>query len=239
MTTATLPINPRTRFERAALLAAIIGVAAILIYFLYLTPTGHRIREDQAMVREFARSHVQAHPILSAIAFVLIYSVVATFALPVWWVDIIAGYCFGLIIGVLLCHAGSILATLITMRTCGWLLGDWFHHRVEAYHAKLREIDEKLGHNGLLVVTVLRHSHVMPFGISNYLIGLSRISITDAVLGTILGGTFSKSMHVAIGAGVFKSYQFWVGVIVLDIFLLSPLILRYLRPQWFKRVGVE
>ena len=79
----------------------------------------------------------------------------------------------------------------------------------------------------------------MPFGISNYLIGLSRISITDAVLGTILGGTFSKSMHVAIGAGVFKSYQFWVGVIVLDIFLLSPLILRYLRPQWFKRVGVE
>lgn len=227
--------------KRLLIALTLLAVGSALIYFLYFTPTGAQVRQDQREIREFARAWVEARPLTATLCFVLVYAVVGIFALPVWWVQVIGGYCFGLVNGVLLCHVGAILATLVTMKTSCWLLGDWFHQRIEPYHAKLRDFDEKLGHNGLLVVTAVRLCHVMPFGISNYLIGISKISLPNALLGTVLGGTFSKALHVSFGAdpGLFYSLHFWLGMIAVNLLLLSPLLLRYLRPQWFARVGVE
>ena len=42
---------------------------------------------------------------------------------------------------------------------------------------KLRKLDEKLDHNGLLVIMLARLMHVVPFGISNFMFGLIGISV--------------------------------------------------------------
>ncbi len=98
-----------------------------------------------------------------------------------------------------------------------------------------------MGHNGLLIVMAARLMHFIPFGVSNYLFGISRITLMDVVLGTVLGNAPAIAFYVAIGAGIhpFRNWRFMVGLTITNLILLVPVILRYWRPQWFKRIGVE
>ena len=72
------------------------------------------------------------------------------------------------------------ISEVLSLALSRWLIGDWFLHRVADRMAKLRKLEENLGHNGLLVVMAIRLTHVVPFGISNYLLGLTTITLMDA-----------------------------------------------------------
>ena len=81
---------------------------------------------------------------------------------------------------------------------------------------------------------------LIPFGLFTYALGLSKVSFRDIILGTALGCIPLVVVHVAIGAG-FDSHD-WVFdlcITTLTLVLLTPLLLRYLRPQWFEKIGVE
>ena len=70
----------------------------------------------------------------------------------------------------------------------------------EAKHTRLRALDEKMGHNGLLIVMASRLMHFLPFGVSNYLFGITRITLMDVILGTFLGNAPAIAFYVAVGA---------------------------------------
>jgi uncharacterized membrane protein YdjX (TVP38/TMEM64 family) len=82
---------------------------------------------------------------------------------------------------------------------------------------------------------------MLPFGLSNYLFGLTRITIMDVVLGTMGGGLPAVAFYVALGVGrhLLRDWRFWTTLGAVNIVLLVPLALRYIKPQWFKRIGVE
>lgn len=222
--------------KRLLALAALVGVSAGFAWFLYGTDTGRWLRETTVV-----QDWIKARPTVAPLVFICIYALVGALALPVWWMQVIAGYCFGTLMGVVWCQTGAVIGAVITMRIGHWLFGDWFHEQVESHRERLRALDEKLGHNGLLVVTAVRLSHFMPFGVSNYLFSVTRISLIDVVIGTILGGTFSKMVHVPIGDDprMLASPKYWAIIVAVNLVLLFPLLLRYLFPQWFRRIGVE
>ncbi len=231
------PVPPRrSMMLRLGLLLIIIIVAAVAAYVIFKTPLGEELRD-----KELVRQWVARHRAITPLVIVTVYVLFAVLLLPVWEIQYLAGYCFGLYAGIFWCEVGSVIGAAVSLLLSRWLVGEWFRTRYEARMAKLHVINEKLGHNGLLVVMGVRLCHILPFGVSNYLFGLTRITVMDVVIGTLGGGLPAILIYVALGAdpGLLKTFSFWGVFSLIHILLLIPLILRYSKPDWFKRIGVE
>jgi uncharacterized membrane protein YdjX (TVP38/TMEM64 family) len=222
------PVPPRqSMMVRLGLLLIIIVVAAVAAYVIFKTALGEKLR-DKELVREW----VARHRAITPLVIVTVYVIFAVLLLPVWEIQYV---------GIFWCEVGAVIGAAVSLLLSRWLVGEWFRTRYEARMAKLHAINEKLGHNGLLVVMGVRLCHVLPFGVSNYLFGLTRITVMDVVIGTLGGGLPAISIYVALGADpvLLKTFLFWGVFSLIHILLLIPLILRYLKPEWFKRIGVE
>jgi uncharacterized membrane protein YdjX (TVP38/TMEM64 family) len=231
----------KSSLPRLLLLALLLALIAAAVYVLFFTDFGHRLRGDPHQVGRDFRGLVDRHPVAAPAIFLAAYTMTAVCLLPVWWLQILAGIAYGLYLGVAWSLAGAVLGATCSFLISRTLLEDWVHNSFEARHARLREIDEKLGHNGLLVVMACRLMHFLPFGVSNYLFGLTRITFPDVLLGTLLGNIPAITAYVAGGAGLepWKSWRFILCLTALNVILLVPIALRYWKPDWFKRIGVE
>jgi len=194
-------------------------------WVLWGTQLGADIRQ-----RDLLRRWTLNDPIVATLTFILMYGLVGFFALPVWWMQLIAGYCFGLVMGVIWCQLGAIIAAAASLGLARWLLGEWARDRAGPYQKRFASLRRKVGQNGLLVVAATRICHVMPFGISNYLFALGGIGLWDVIVGTILGGTLSKMIHVAAGKDLhlLADPRFLAVLGAINLALLSPLIVRYI-----------
>jgi len=227
----------RASAARLCVFIILILMAIGCAVYLFGTEQGYILRHD----RQRLHGVVADHRVAMVIAFVAVYLVMGMLAMPVWWLQILSGYCFGLVGGIFMSQMSYTLAAILTTRLSHWLAGDLVHEKLEAKREKLRKLDEKLGHNGLLVVMAVRLSHVVPFGLSNYFFGLSRISTVDVALGSFLGGFPAASFYASIGFDhhLLRDWRYDVSLVCVNLLLLIPLLLRYLQPQWFKRIGVE
>jgi uncharacterized membrane protein YdjX (TVP38/TMEM64 family) len=239
---ATL-VQPRAGWSlpRLAMLVLLLCLIAAAIYTLFFTPYGQQLRENPHIAGMHFRTWVQSHHLVAPAILLTLYIVGTLSLMPVWWLQILAGYGFGLWFGVAYSLTGATLAAVCSFFVARVLLADYVHEKFEARHARLRELDEKMGHNGLLIVMAARLMHFLPFGVSNYLFGISRITLMDVILGTFLGNAPAIAFYVAVGAGIkpLRNWRFMVCVTAINILLLVPVALRYWRPQWFKRIGVE
>jgi len=238
----TLP-EPPTALRVAkisALILLILAIVAATAFFMF-TERGHHLTHNYKEAGVEFQQWVAAHRTIAPIAFVATFIMLCVLALPVWWLQILAGYGFGLFAGVIWCEVGATLGAVAAMHISRWIAADYFHRRVESRLKRLRELDEKLGHNGFLVVIAVRLMHFMPVGVCNYVFGLTTISTIDVMIGTILGSVPVMLTWVAIGAGLepWKSFDFIILMGVLHVILLTPIALRYWKPQWFKRYGIE
>lgn len=226
----------RPPLTRLLLTLALLVLIGALLYLFHFTAWGQRLLENPAL-----RNWITTRPRLAPLLFLALYSACGLFGLPVWWLQMLAGYCFGLMLGLLWCTAGALLGSALTLQVGHFLFGEYFHRHIEPHTQRLAALDEKLGHNGLLVVTTVRLSNIIPFGLANYAFALTRISLLDVLLGTVMGGTLGKMIYVALGADpkAFASRGFLGALVIVNGLLLLPLLLRYLRPDWFRRIGVE
>src|SRR5258707_5116313 len=233
--------KPKSALPRLLLLVLLLCLIAAAIYGLYFTSYGHQVRDKPHLAGLHFQTWVQGHRLIAPAILLLLYLVFTLALMPVWWIQILAGYGFGLWLGITYSLTGATLSAIASFVMSRSLLADYVQRRFEARHAKLRELDEKMGHNGLLIVMAARLMHFLPFGVSNYLFGISRITLMDVVLGTFLGNAPAIALYVAVGAGMhpFRNWRFMVGLTITNLILLVPVVLRYWRPQWFKRIGVE
>lgn len=223
---------------RAAAVSMLVILLIVAVVFLFGTESGAHIRKDpQGFARDF-RGFFQHHRYSAPLAFVSLYVFLATISWPIWWLQLLAGASFGLYEGTFLCVLSSTISAGIAVVLARWIAADWFHQRVESHMHRLKELDEKLGHNGLLFIMSLRLVPLMPFGLVNYAIGLTKVSFIDVIIGTFIGAIPVLALHVGVGAG-YHSWRFFLSVGAIAFALFSPLILRYLRPRWFEKIGVE
>ena len=126
-----------------------------------------------------------------------------------------------------------------------WLVGNWFVKRYEPRVRRIQQINESMGNVGLYVVMGIRLCHILPFGVSNYLFGLTRISAWAVFFGTITGAIPAIGVYVIAGAalrnqtntsveyvGYIDWFQHvdwrpWAFLAAVNIVLLIPLVVRY------------
>ena len=229
--------------RRAKIGALIVLVTAIVLAgaFLMFTERGQHISRNPKESGQEFQAWVAAHYAIAPVVFIATCVALCVLMLPVWWLQVLAGYGFGLLGGATWCAIGATVGAVASMQVSRWIGHDWFHRRVESRVQRLRELDEKLGHNGFLVVIGVRLLHFMPVGICNYALGLTTISTIDVALGTLLGSLPVITWWVAIGAGLhpWENWNLLKVIALMHVFLLAPIALRYWKPQWFKRCGIE
>lgn len=235
------PANLRPPWVRWVAIAGLALLLAAALWFLFFTPQGQEFRGNRKEMMADARALVQRHPLTAPLLYLGVYLLFAVLALPVWWLQILSGVGFGLWFGTLWSVIGATIGSAITVHLSRIIAGDWFHARVEPRLHRLRKLDEHLGHNGLLLVMSARLVHVLPMGACNYAFGLIRMPMVDVVLGTLLGSVPAIAFWVGEGAGYhpWHNGKFLAVLGVINVLLLLPLIVRYLRPEWFRKIGVE
>lgn len=220
------------------MLLTAITLAAIL---LLGTARGRQIIHHPQLIGQDVQLWTASHPYLAPLVIIGTYIAATLLLFPVWWIQVLAGCGFGMVWGIIWCDIAATLSASITLLLSRWLAIEWYHGKVEPRLQKIRRLDEKLGRNGFLVVMAVRLIHILPFSFSNYLFGLSRITLIDVALGTLLGNIPALTLYVTLGAAPHRvvTLEFILLLTSMSLILLTPLLLRYLFPNWFKRIGIE
>src|SRR5450432_109753 len=208
------------------LLILAIIVAAIL---LLCTDKGQEILHDPHRYQQQVHHWAAAHRIISPLIFIFAFVLFGVLALPIWWLQILAGAAFGLVGGIVMSQIAYTMAAIAAASIARFLLADWFQNRVESHVKKLKALDEKLGRNGLLVVCVVRLSHFFPAGISNYAFGLTTISLRDIVIGSFLGGIPTAAFYSAVGAAQhpLQDWRYITALALVNISIIAIVLARY------------
>lgn len=123
---------------------------------------------------------------VALLLFILIMALVMVLLLPGMLFTTGAGFVFGVVQGsvVVVCGTtvGAVLAFLIARHLCGERAARWLRSR-----EKLGAVSEELATQGWKVVLLTRLLPFFPFKLSNYLFGLTPISLRGFLAGTFIG----------------------------------------------------
>ena len=118
--------------------------------------------------------------------FILVMMLVVVLVLPGVMFTTGAGFVFGVVEGTLYVVLGTTLGATIAFLIARHLFGARAAHYVMTC-AKLKLVSEELVPQGWKIVLLTRLVPFFPFKLSNYFFGLTRFSLRDFVLGTLLG----------------------------------------------------
>jgi hypothetical protein len=108
---------------------------------------------------------------------------------------------------------------------------------------KLNQLSAQVGAHGLLAMVVLRLVPVAPFTLVNLVVGASRISLRDCLLGTAIGMlpsiVIAASLVDRIGALVREPGAVTVGLLVLVLMLPATVLLLLRRQRKRKAARAE
>ena len=222
---------PKLHFGwRIALIALLVAASLSALHVVFQTPLGDKLR-DRALVV----SWVAVHPISAPLVLVCVYLICSVLMLPVWPVQLASGYCFGWMFGLIWCEIGAAIGGVAALQLSRLLVGEWFRARYESRVVRLHQINENLGNNGLYVVMGIRLCHLLPFGLSNYLFGLTAITATDVFVGTLGGGLPAIGAYVFVGAGLGTNLRAWRALAIVNIVMLLPLGWKYWKSRQIRK----
>jgi uncharacterized membrane protein YdjX (TVP38/TMEM64 family) len=172
--------------------------------------------------------------------FVLLFIVVTLLPMPAWMFAVAAGAVFGVVWGFVLVWIGALAGETLAFLIARYWLRDSVR-KLLARKPVFGAIDKALQKEGWQVVALVRLSPVIPFGLKNYLFGVTKVKLHDYVIGSGLGKIPGVLLYVFLGAtgravlGQEGGYQ-WalVAVGIVATILATHLIARAAG----KRLGI-
>jgi uncharacterized membrane protein YdjX (TVP38/TMEM64 family) len=116
--------------------------------------------------------------------FVAAYVVATLLMLPAFLLIIIGGAVFGMVTGSVLSMCGALLGGTGAFLVARHFARDIVARRVAA-HPALAAIDRTIGKDGAKLVFLVRLASVVPFVLTNYALGVTRVRLRDFVIGTV------------------------------------------------------
>jgi uncharacterized membrane protein YdjX (TVP38/TMEM64 family) len=135
---------------------------------------------------------------LGVALYALIYFVAGLLCLPCAPITLAGGYILGTAHGVIAVHTGCVLSA-----AAGFLLGRWLGRRHAAEwmrnSPRFHQLDDAIAEEGWKIVGLLR-LQAIPFGLSNYLYGMTKIDFWHYILATFVAMLPGHLIYVHIGA---------------------------------------
>jgi uncharacterized membrane protein YdjX (TVP38/TMEM64 family) len=164
------------------------------------------------------------------IAFVGTYVVAVICMMPAFLLIMVGGAVFGVMKGTALAFTGATIGG-----TCAFLIGRYFARdlvqRRVAANPTLTTIDRAVGESGLRIVFLLRLSPAIPFVLSNYALGITRVKLPHFVLGMVgllpVVATYA-AYGKASGAGPLPDGSSPISPTVLGIGIVATILLGVL-----------
>lgn len=132
------------------------------------------------------------------VVFVIVYVFGIVLMMPVFLLIMVGGAVFGIVQGTLLAMLSALVGG-----TAAFLIGRHVAReqvaRRMARNPLLSSIDRVIGEDGMKLVFLLRLSPAVPFVLSNYTLGVTRVRLRDFVLGTF-GLVPIVAMYAAFGS---------------------------------------
>lgn len=133
-----------------------------------------------------------------AIAFILIYNLATVLFIPGSLLTLGGGVIFGVFWGSIYVFIAATMGATFAFLIGRYLTREWVAKKI-ADNSKFQAIDNAVAKEGFKIVLLTRLSPVFPFNLLNYALGITKVSLTDYILGSIgmIPGTI---MYVYIGS---------------------------------------
>lgn len=139
------------------------------------------------------------HPLGAGALFVAAYTVAAVLAVPGTLLTLGAGFTFGLVLGVALVSAGSVLGAIAAFLLGRFVARGWVARRI-ADSPRWRALDSATRHDAFTLVLLARLSPLLPYNMLNYAFGLTDVRLRDYALGSWVGMLPATVLYVYIGS---------------------------------------
>ena len=178
------------------LLFVLLVITSLTFYFIF--------RENLSI--DDLRLIIQGFGIWAPLIFMLLFSL-GTIFIPSTPFMLAAGILFGLKYGFLYSMIAGLLSAIAVFSISRKLGKEWAENILQKnYMKKFEEYNKRLEKGATYDLIILRFLPIMPFNMLNIMMGISRISAKDYVLGTIIGLIPSNIITVYAGTIVAKIF---------------------------------
>lgn len=228
---------PRRRVWRVVpVLVLLAGLSA----FLFLAPDQHRLLDALQDHRAMLTGWALSHPLAAAMAFILFYTLVTAFSLPIAsLVTVFGGFLFGAVWGTVWAVLGATFGACLVFLAVRLAFLDLARAR---FGRKMARLEQGFARDALGYMLFLRLVPLFPFFLVNIAPAFFGVRLRTFALATLLGiipGTFvfanvGRSLGLALDRAEGLSLE---TILTLDLFLaLSLLGLLALVPSAYRRL---
>jgi uncharacterized membrane protein YdjX (TVP38/TMEM64 family) len=141
----------------------------------------------------------RGHGALGVIAYILVYAVATVLFLPGWIFTVSAGLIYGIFGGTAVALTGATLGASLAFLVARYLVRGKVEQAAHG-NEKFKAIDEAIDKNGWKIIALLRLSPLIPFNVSNYLYGVTRIGFWPYFLSSLVGMLPGTMLYAYLGA---------------------------------------
>lgn len=155
---------------------------------------------------ESIRAYLKDFGIWAPLIFIMLYTL-GTFFIPATPFMIAAGILFGFKYGLIYTIISGLLSSTVVFFISRKLGKEWVENILEhRYLVHFNKYNKRLESSAIWDIIILRMTPIMPFNALNVLMGVSRITTRDYIMGTLLGLIPSNIITVYIGAFITKIF---------------------------------
>ena len=185
------PENAGTRGRDTMRVAVVAVVLAALLVVGYLLDAPSYVQQ--------ALRWVEGLGFWGPVLFVALYVLITVMLVPALIMTIGGGAVFGVLPGTIYASVGATIGATLAFLLGRTLLRGWVERQVQA-SPKLKAVDEAVEREGGRIVFLLRLSPLVPFSISNYVYGLTRVRLGSYVLASWIGMIPGVLLYAYIGS---------------------------------------
>ncbi|MFZ5908040.1 MAG: TVP38/TMEM64 family protein [Nitrospirota bacterium] len=221
----------KIRKKQSIALIAVIGMIAVgIAYGLDHYLTFESLRKNREILLDF----VDEHYVISVMIYVVFFMSTAFFIPGAIIATITGGFMYGVLMGTLYVNIGSTAGATLAFLLSRHMIGKWVQRKYRDYLSLFNREIERHGSNYLFTLRIIP---LLPFFLTNYLAGLTRISVTRFIATTSLGMLPGSIVYTYAGEQLSKlnspedirSTGFIAALLLLAFFALLPVFIHHTK----------
>jgi uncharacterized membrane protein YdjX (TVP38/TMEM64 family) len=182
-------------------------VLAVLLIVAFVRSVVHYIVPLRHYVHSFLNV-IQGLGYFEPVAIVIVNAIVCIVFLPGSAVTLFAGFRYGILGGTVIASIGATLGAAGAFVIGRFLIREWVERRM-ASHPAFIAIDRAIGSEGFKIVLLCRLCSLIPFDLTSYASGVSKISFRQYILATWLGRLPETLLFAYLGSSAKDLNDLW------------------------------